>query len=71
MLSTSKDQQDFGATKQLLGRHETYLTLKKTSEIDHMNFAEKLGISSTDYKAGLRWLACTSQAQFRCPHTDV
>lgn len=42
MLSTSKDQQDFSATKQVVVRDGTYLSLKKTSKIDHMNFAAKL-----------------------------
>lgn len=61
ILSPSKDQQDFGATRWLLFRSGSYLTLKKTSKIDPMNFDVKVGISSTEHKAGWRWLACTSQ----------
>lgn len=61
ILRLSKDQQDFGATKQLLAWGGTYLTSKKTSKIDPMNFVVKLGISSSEHKAVWRRLACTSQ----------
>jgi len=53
MLSTSEDPQDFGATKQFFISRGADITLK-TSKIGHMNFGEKLGISSIDYTAGLK-----------------